>query len=244
MPSTLNEWTVFMKEGVDLYCDNCHRQSPDNFVNCPYCSAPLKNNKRKKPQKFTKKKERKKPVSFKTAVIITVAVAFVLAVSAVITGVITGSKPDKVVKTMVAAIETNDAKLYYTLYDEQIKEYYKENWYYGDEETFDAVTKPLNESRDFYISKCGEDFSLKYKINDVMYLSDEALESVNETLQSSFNYSAFPKKVAFLDLEIEAKGEKGTYKTVYDKLTCLQINGKWYIQTSAIDIFEDELQEE
>ena len=44
--------------------------------------------------------------------------------------------------------------------------------------------------------------------------------------------------------KIEAKGEKGTYKTVYDKLTCLQINGKWYIQTSAIDIFEDELQEE
>ena len=84
----------------------------------------------------------------------------------------------------------------------------------------------------------------RYKINDVMYLSDEALESVNETLQTSFNYSAFPKKVAFLDLEIEAKGEKGTYKTVYDKLTCLQINGKWYIQTSAIDIFEDELQEE
>lgn len=227
-----------------MYCDNCHRQSPDNFVNCPYCSAPLKNNKRKKPQKFTKKKERSKPVSFKTAVIITVAVAFVLAVSAVITGSITGSKPDKVIKTMVTAIETNDAKLYYSLYDEQIKAYYKENWYYGDEETFDAITKPLNESRDFYISKCGEDFSLKYKINDITYISEEALERANETLQVSFNYSRFPTKVAFLDFEIEAKGEKGTYKTVYDKLTCLQINGKWYIQTSSIDIFEDGAQEE
>lgn len=227
-----------------MYCDNCHRQSPDNFVNCPYCSAPLKNNKRKKPQKFTKKKERSKPVSFKTAVIITVAVAFVLAVSAVITGSITGSKPDKVIKTMVTAIETNDAKLYYSLYDEQIKAYYKENWYYGDEETFDAITKPLNESRDFYISKCGEDFSLKYKINDITYISEEALERANETLKVSFNYSRFPTKVAFLDFEIEAKGEKGTYKTVYDKLTCLQINGKWYIQTSSIDIFEDGAQEE
>ena len=227
-----------------MYCDNCHRQSPDNFVNCPYCSAPLKNNKRKKPQKFTKKKERSKPVSFKTAVIITVAVAFILAVSAVITGSITGSKPDKVIKTMVTAIETNDAKLYYSLYDEQIKAYYKENWYYGDEETFDAITKPLNESRDFYISKCGEDFSLKYKINDITYISEEALERANETLQVSFNYSRFPTKVAFLDFEIEAKGEKGTYKTVYDKLTCLQINGKWYIQTSSIDIFEDGAQEE
>lgn len=240
MPSTLNEWTVFMKEGVEMYCDNCHRQSPDNFVNCPYCSAPLKNNKRKKPQKFTKKKELKKPFSFKTTVIITVAVAFVLAIVAIVTGAITGSKPDKVVKTMVTSIQTNDAKLYYTLYDNQIKEYYKENWYYGDEETFDAVTKPLNESREFYISKCGEDFSLKYKINDITYISEESLESVNDTLQASFNYSEFPTKVAFLNFEIEAEGEIGEYKSVYEKLACLQINGKWYIQTSAVDIFEDE----
>lgn len=227
-----------------MYCDNCHRQSPDNFVNCPYCSAPLKNNRRKKPQKFTKKKEYKKLLSFKTTVIITVAVAFVLAVTAVVIGSITGSKPDKVIKTMVKAIETNDSRLYYSLYDEQIKSYYKENWYYGDEETFDAITKPLNESRAFYISKCGEDFSLDYKINDITYMSEEALESVKDTLQVSFNYSAFPTKVAFLDFEIEAKGESGSYKTVYEKLTCLQINGKWYIQTSAVDIFEDELQEQ
>ena len=233
-----------MKEGVDMYCDNCHRQTPDNFVNCPYCSAPLKNNKRKKPQKFTKKKERRKPLSFKTAVLITVAVAFALSVSAVIIGSITGSKPDKVIKTMVTAIENDDAKLYYSLYDEQIKEYYKENWYYGDEETFDAVTKPLSESRGFYISKCGEDFNLKYKINDITYVSDEALERANENLQASYNYTKFPTKLAFLDFEIEAKGEMGTYKTVYDKLTCLQISGKWYIQTSAIDIFEDEAQDE
>ena len=239
MPSTLNEWTVFMKEGVDMYCDKCHRQSPDNFVNCPYCSAPLKNNKRKKPQKFTKKKELKKPVSFKTAVIITAFVAFVLAVSAVITGVLTGSKPDKVVKTMVTAIETNDAKLYYSLYDEQIKAYYKDNWYFGDEETFDAITKPLNESRDFYISKCGDDFKLEYEITDITYITGDSLTSVNNSLQISFNYAEFPTKVAFLDFEIEAKGEHGTYKSVYEKLVCLQIGGKWYIQTSAVDILED-----
>lgn len=232
-----------MREGVEMYCDKCHRQSPDNFVNCPYCSAPLKNNKKRKPQKFIKKKERKKPVSFKTVVIIAVMVAFVLAVSAVITGAITGSKPDKVVKTMVTAIQNNDAKQYYSLYDEQIKGYYKENWYYGDEETFDAVTKPLRDSRDFYISKCGEDFSLKYRIKNVTYIPEESVESVNEALQASFNYSDFAKKIALLDFEIEAKGEKGSYKTVYEKLTCLQINGKWYIQTSAVDILEDNFEE-
>ncbi len=231
-----------MKEGVEMYCDNCHRQSPDNFVNCPYCSAPL-NNKRKKPQRFVKKKEYKKPVSFKTSIIITVAVAFALAISAVVTGVVTGSKPDRAVKAMVEAIQTNDSELYYSLYDEQIKAYYKENWYYGDEETFDAVTKPLVESRDFYISKCGEDFSLKYKITDVTYITGETLTSFNNSLELSFNYSDFPTKAAFLNFEIEATGKNGMYKSVYEKFVCLQIGGKWYIQTAATDILADEIYE-
>lgn len=228
MPSTLSEWTVFMKRGVDMYCDNCHRQSPDNFVNCPYCSAPLKNKKRKQPQKFSKKKERKKPISFKTLVIIIVAVAFVLAISAVVTGAITGSKPDKVVKTMVEAIQTDDAELYYSLYDEQIKAYYKDNFYYGDEETFDAITKPLVESRKFYSSKCGDDFVLKYKIVNVEYLTEEELEQHNESLVSIYEYYDLPQKTAVLEFDIEAKGEKGRYKSEYTRFYCSQINGKWY----------------
>ena len=227
-----------------MYCEKCHRQSPDNFVSCPYCSAPLKSNRRAKPQKFTKKKEHRKPLSFKSTVIVLIVIALVLAVSAVITGSITGAKPDKAIKTMVTAIETNDAELYYSLYDDQIKAYYKENWYYGDEETFDAVTKPLSESRDFYISKCGEDFSLDYKINDVVYITDDTLTSVNNSLKISFNYSEFPTKVAFLDFEINAEGEKGSYQTVYESLVCLQIKGKWYIQTSAVDILDDKIYEE
>ncbi len=222
-----------MKEGVDMYCDNCHRQSPDNFVNCPYCSAPLKNNKRKKPQKFVKKKERKKPVSFKTAVIITVVIAFVLAVSAVVTGVLTGSKPDTVVKTMVTAIETNDAKLYYSLYDDQIIEYYRENWYYGDEETFDAVTEPLAQSRDFYISKCGENFTLEYKITNVNYLTDASFESYRDSFSLGYNYKKLPEKIALLDFEIEAKGDIGTYKSVYEDFLCAQIGGDWYKMASS-----------
>ena len=240
MPSTLNEWTVFMKEGVEMYCDNCHRQSPDNFVNCPYCSAPLKHNKHKRPQKFTKKKEIRKPVSFKTSVAITIAVAFVLAVSAIVTGVVTGTKPDRVVKTMVTAIQTNDSDLYYSLYDDQIKAYYKENFYYGDEETFVAVTKPLQESRDFYTSRCGADFSLNYKITEITYVTGDSLASVNNTLQESFSYSKTPTKVALLDFVVEAKGESGAYKSVYEKLVCLQIGGKWYMQTSAANILDVE----
>lgn len=229
-----------MKDGVGMYCDNCHRQSPDNFVNCPYCSAPLKNHKRKKPQKFIKPKERKKPMSFKSTVVIVVIIAFVLSVCAIVTGILTGSKPSMAIKKMVTAIETNDAELYYSLYDDQIIEYYKENWYYGDAETFDAITKPLLESRVFYTEKCGENFTLDYKVTDVTYVGDDTLVSVNNSLQVSFNYSKFPTKVAFLNFEIDAKGEKGTYKSVYKNFVCLQIGGKWYIQTAATDILEND----
>lgn len=230
-----------MREGVDMYCDNCHRQSPDNFVNCPYCSAPLKNHKRKSPQKFVKPKEKKKPLSFKSTVIMAVAVAFILAVSAIVTGAFTGSKPSTAIKKMVNAIETNDSELYYSLYDSQIIEYYKENWYYGDEETFNAVIKPLQESRSFYTEKCGENFTLDYKITDVTYITEDTLNSLNNSLEISFNYSKFPKKAAFVNFQIEAKGDEGTYKSVYENFVCLQIGGKWYIQTAATDIFADKL---
>lgn len=224
-----------------MYCDNCHRQSPDNFVNCPYCSAPLKKDKGRKLNKFEKNKPDKKRLPFKTTVIISVVVAVVLAISAIVTGVLTGSKPTTAIDKMVKAIETNDPKLYYSLYDDQIIEYYKENWYYGDAETFDAVTKPLSESRDFYSEKCGEDFTLRYKITDITYITDNTLVSFNNSLQVSFNYSDLPSKAAFLNVEIEAKGEKGTYKSVYENFVCIQLGGKWYIQTAATDILADKI---
>ena len=217
-----------MREGVCMYCDKCHRQSPDNFVNCPYCAAPLKGHKRKKPQKFTKKKEHKKSISFKTSVVIVVAVAFVLALSAVITGALTGSKPHRVIKTMVNAIQLNDQQLYYSLYDDQIKEYYKENFYFGDEETYDAFVSPLTESREFYTARCGADFTLKYKVTNVQYLTDEELEQYNADLSELYNYTKLPKKTAILSVEIEAKGDKGSYKTVYSEIVCSLIGGKWY----------------
>ena len=217
-----------MREGVDMYCDNCHRQSPDNFINCPYCSAPLKNNKRKKPQKFVKKKDNRKPFSFQTSVVVAVVVAFVLAVCAIAVGSLTGSKPDKVVKTMVTAIENDDAELYYSLYDEHIKSYYKENFYYGDEETFDAMTKPLQESREFYASKCGDDFRLRYEIVSVEYLSDEELVQNNDLLVTNYGYRDLPSKVAVLEFYIEVKGDNGTYKSEYTNFYCSLINGKWY----------------
>ena len=232
-----------MREGVGMYCDNCHRQSPDNFVNCPYCSAPLKNNKRKKPQKFVKPKEKKKPMSFKTTVLVAVAVAFALAVSAIAIGAFKGAKPSTAIKKMVTAIETNDSELYYSLYDSQIIEYYKENWYYGDEETFNAIIAPLQESREFYSEKCGEEFSLDYKITDVTYITDDALEELKNSLEISYNYSKFPTKAAFLKFEIEAKGDAGEYKSVYENFVCLQVGGKWYIQTAATDILSEKIQE-
>lgn len=227
-----------------MYCDNCHRQSPDNFVNCPYCSAPLKKRKRRKPQKFVRKKERKKPISFKGALCISVCAAVVLGVCAVATGILTGKKPDTAVSRMVDAINTDNSSLFYSLYDDQLLKYYKDNWYYTDEETFAAVTEPLRASREFYASKCGEDFKIELSITKVRELSDEESETCSEMLVTAFDYEKLPSRIAYVNFEVAAKGELGEYKSVYEYFVCIKLKGKWYIQPAAAEVFEAVLTEE
>lgn len=211
-----------------MYCDNCHRQCPENFVTCPYCSAKLDNGEKKKPVKFVKTGRFNKTVSLKTVFGILTAVASVLVVVAICIGFFTGTKPDTVVKKFTRAVSTHDENLYYSLYDEQIVSYKKDNRYYEDEETFSAFTEPLRESVAFYNDKCGEGFVADYSVVSVDYLTDEELEDLNDTLSDTYKYASLPKKAAKLRVEINVKGDKGSYKTVYDNFYCIKIGRNWY----------------
>lgn len=214
-----------------MYCDKCRRQSPDNFSNCPYCSAPLNGNKKKKPERFVRKKSNNLHISFKTAITTLAVFAGILAVAAVFTAVLTGSKPESVVKTFVTAINTDDANMYYELYDQQLKDYKKQNWYFGGEETFAAMTEPLVKSTEFYTEKCGEDFNLKYEITQVSYYSDEEFQALCDTLGETYGYTKLPQKAATLQVTVNVKGEKGSYTSIYTDFTCIKIGGKWYMFT-------------
>lgn len=217
-----------------MYCNNCHHQCPDNFSSCPYCAAPLKTEKKKKPEVFQLQKKKKFNLSFKMKIITVVSFAFILCVVAIIVGVSNGSKPEKVVKTMVQSIENKDAKLYYSIYDEQIRDYNKENWYFDDDETFAAMTEPLEKKIEFYGEKCGKDFKLQYTINSVTYIEGESFNSYCEILEESFGYRKLPTDIAEMNFVISVKGSDGTYSSVYDSFLCMKIGGKWYRVYSSV----------
>ena len=212
-----------------MYCNKCHRQSPDNFTYCPYCSAELENGKKKKPEMFIDKKKFNINIPLKNTVIGIIVVAFILVIAALITASVTGSKPDKVVADLVEAVNHNNESAYYALFDNSLKEYKKNNRYFDEEETISAMTQPLRDSREFYAEKCGDDFKLSYEINHVTYYNDEEIEAFNKQLSDTYGYIKLPDKVAKLKIEITATGEKGAYKSVYTDFLCIKIGGKWFM---------------
>ena len=210
-----------------MYCEKCHRQSPDNFDSCIYCSEPFQRE-ALKPSKFVKQEKKRKRPSRKTVLAILIGGAFFLCVAAIITGTLTGEKPESVVRAIATAVETSDEELYFSLFDNSIKEYKKSNWYFNDEETFSAMSEPLRRSVEFYSDTCGENLKVTYKINATEYLSEEQLGELNDMLTDTYGYSKLPSSAARLDFEIRVSGDKGEYKSVYRDFYCIKINGKWY----------------
>ena len=169
-----------------MYCDECHKQSPDNFVTCAYCGAKLKTHKKKEPSKFVKKKRGERSFSLKSIIAILVVFATVLGIAAVLTATFTGAKSEKVVKGFVKAIVNEDEEFYYSLYDDYVKEYNKNNRYFAEDETYRQMVLPVKESNEFYISKCGEGYTLTYEVVSTQPLDENAVESFGSFLSSSF----------------------------------------------------------
>lgn len=217
-----------------MYCYKCHKQSPENFVNCAYCGAKLKPPKKKEPSKFQNKKKIKIDVSLRTLLKALLIVAAILAVIAIVTSFFTSSKSEEIVKNFVHSVDTNDRELFFSLYDDSIIKYKKENRYFADEETFKQMVMPVDESTDFYKEKCGEDFKLKYEVKSITTLSENDLEDFNKILDSDFNYIVFPSQVDILSVEIKATGDKGEYKSIYSDFWCMKIKGRWYMVDKSI----------
>ncbi len=211
-----------------MYCSKCHKQSPENFVNCAYCGAKLNSGKKKQPSVFVKNPKIKLNFSFKALVGGLMVFAILLTIGAIFSATVTGSKPEKVIKNFTKSIQTQDEKLYYSLYDEGIKEYKKQNRYYGDEETFKNIVLPMLESDEFYKSKCGGSYKLSYTVKSSQTLPDEELAAFVKMLESNFSYIKMPSRVDILNVEVVAQGEKGEYKSIYNDFWCMKIKGRWY----------------
>ncbi len=211
-----------------MYCEKCHKQSPENFINCAYCGAKLAPSGKKAPSKFVKNKYFKLNLSLKSVLVGLVVLSIVLVIAAVFTSSFTASKPERLIKSFVKATQTEDADLYYSLYDEDIKEYKLNNRYFAEDETYMQMVLPMSTSHAFYAEKCGEGYKLTYKVVSSESLSEEELARFNEVLESNFSYIRFPKQVEIISVEVTAKGEKGSYTSRYNDFWCMKIKGKWY----------------
>ncbi len=218
-----------------MYCEKCNKQSPENFKHCAYCGASF--TKKKKQQSKVKRvvnKTKKSGMTMKNKVLSLIIVAVVLALSAIITGALTGSKPDGVVRTFTNAIEKDDKELFFSLFDDYIKGYNKEYLYFDDEVVLTEMTSAMKRSNEFYKGKCGEKFSLSYKIDAVVYLSDDELYDYNDYLTDTYGYKKEANKGAKLSFTVFAKGELGEYKSIYTDVYAIRIGSRWYLSDKPI----------
>lgn len=211
-----------------MYCENCHKQSPENFINCAYCGAKLDSPKKKVPSKFVKKQGFKFKYSLKKVTVVLVGIAVVLVIAALLTSSFTASKPEKIIKNFVKATQTENANMYYALFDNNIKEYKLNNRYFAEDETFKQMILPMTTSHAFYTEKCGEDYKLTYSVVSKRSLDEKELKAFDDVLESNFSYIEFPSQVEVISVDVVAKGEKGVYTSRYNDFWCMKIKGKWY----------------
>lgn len=211
-----------------MYCDNCHKQSPDNFKTCAYCGAELNQPKKPAPSRFVKKERKRSAVSVKTKVAAVIAVAAVIVVAAAVTASFTSSKPESVIKKMTSAIQTDNAEKYFSVYDDSYKTFKTDSDYYDENRTFEELTAPLNKSVEFYTSRCGEDYKLTFIVDSVSYFTEDELESYCDYLSEYCGYTKLPKNAARVDFRVRAKGSEGEYESVYRDFCCHCLSGKWY----------------
>lgn len=211
-----------------MYCEKCHKQSPENFIACAYCGAKLSPSEKKAPSEFVKNKRFRFNLSLKTVLVGLVSLSVVLVIAAVFTASFTSSKPERLIKSFIKATQTEDADLYYSLFDDDIKEYKLNNRYFAEDETFNQMVLPMTTSHAFYTEKCGEDYKLTYKVVSSESLSENELARFNEVLENNFSYIRFPKQVEIISVDVTARGEKGSYTSRYNDFWCMKIKGKWY----------------
>lgn len=211
-----------------MYCEKCHKQSPENFINCAYCGANLDSPKKRAPSKFVKKQGFKLRFSLKSVLVASVCFAVLLVVAALLTSSFTASKPEKIIKNFVKATQTEDADMYYALFDDNIKEYKLNNRYFAEDETFKQMVVPMVTSHAFYTEKCGEGYKLTYSVISQKALDEKELEKFTDVLESNFSYIEFPSQVEVISVDVVASGDKGTYTSRYNDFWCMKIKGRWY----------------
>lgn len=209
-----------------MYCENCHRENPDNFDTCIYCGTSLQPEKKAGFLRYRASlREKVTPIAVFTSF---AALCALLALIFSSYAVISKEHPEKVAFSYARCVENNDAYGYSLLLCEEYKSFKLKHVYYTQEELYKALKSTLFEVNEFYKEKCGDDFTVKCKVTDTVYADDKMIGEINSYCRENLLFEKEIEKAAKLKVTLDVGGGEGKYTTVITDFICVKTDGIWY----------------
>ena len=141
--------------------------------------------------------------------------------------VTTRERPDKIAYIYASCIPDADADTYAALYEPCSKAFMLDYYYYSQTEMKKVYEDELNKMRDFYSGKCGDDFTVKCKVEHTEFADSQSVEQFSDYYTGTYG-SPPVTDAACLKVALEVKGGKGEYLTVITDFYCIKLDGQWY----------------
>ena len=220
-----------------MYCENCHRDNPDNFDTCIYCgTSMLPENRVSLLKSRNSLRQALTPLRIFSVLFILCAIAGIIGFAVAKTS---EEHPEAVAKAYAAAVTENNVDSVYALYDSGYRSFMIDNYYYSQKEMKSKLASDLGEMFDFYTSECGTGFEIDCEASDFEYADAAGIAAVNSFLTSKYKYTAVITDAARYTVTLSVKGKQGDYLTVINDYTCIKLDGVWYkCDVCPADVFE------
>lgn len=150
------------------------------------------------------------------------------------------SSAENVAQKAAQAYVDGDSSAYYDLLAPGYVEYVigDDGWYDSAEEfKEDVILDDIDELKDKFVDRCGENYSVEVSVSNVEPVEDETtLEKVQKELIRDYNYEESDiEDVTEVEVRFRCTGNDtggDLYKTYY----CVKEKGSWYIHRPDIDV--------
>lgn len=208
-----------------MYCENCHRENPENFETCIYCGTSLMPEKKAGFLRYRGSlREKVTPIAVFTSF---AAICALLALIFSSYAVISKEHPEKVAFSYALSIENNDAHGYSLLLCDEYKRFKLKYVYYTQEEYDKELKSTLFEANEFYGKKCGDGFTVKCKVTDTVYADGKLIGEINSYCRENLFFEKEIEKAAKLKVTLDVIGKEGKYTTVIPDFICVKTDGLW-----------------
>ncbi len=169
--------------------------------------------------------------------------SFLLTITAFISiAVMTGcsaSSAENVAQMAAQAYVDGDTSAYYDLLAPGYVDYVvgDDGWYEtADEFKEDVIQDDIDELKDKFVDRCGENYSVEVSVSNVEPCEDEeTLEKVQKELIRDYNYEEGDiSAVTQVEVKLRCTGND-TGGDIYHTYYCVKENGSWYVHRPDID---------